>query len=658
LFLLAFPFVLSAQSSKVVHKVETNNAGEVSVKVKWYSQSLVYPYGVNIYKQNIASLEWVKQNSIPIKRGKKIDKTILLANPSLNQSYSIVKDLPDSQFKGVILLNTLLQSFNSDLFADYLGVYWEDKKVNLTENVKYKIMILDANGSEKLLGESEQIIVKKENEFAPPQQIESKQKRKTIQFKWLPETNRYYGVNVYRKKNTETAYVKITEFPILISKNNKNKEVPEVFYEDVALEEKTTYDYVLKAISFFGEESLPSETFTHSIKDETAPARPFNLHKVDVKMNEVSIAWKNPDYKEPVTINVYRSLKSDTLFEKVNTSALNASDTLFVENVNERLGYYYYVTSVDESGIEAPSNTIFINVVDMQAPETPTGLMAQSDTGKINLTWNSNTEKDLKGYRIYRTVNNDKKETFVLITPEPIKTSYYVDSLPKNAKNNFLYKIAAIDTSYNMSPLSAPVKIRLPDITPPAKPYIKKIIFQDDKLLIQWIPNVDNDLMGYDIYKRSELNTVWEKLNVGLIPKSSSQYKDRAIQANVLYEYYVVATDSSKNSSEKSNLFPFKTYKVDNDNKQIQVELSVKYNSRRKNVQLYWKHNDIDESSLKGYMVFRKLNNGQFVKHSGLLNERIFNDKKLTSGNYSYQVRIYLNSGEVIISNEQNITVE
>ncbi|MCH7535354.1 MAG: hypothetical protein IH948_06350, partial [Bacteroidetes bacterium] len=350
-------------------------------------------------------------------------------------------------------------------------------------------------------------------------------------------------------------------------------------------------------------------------------------------------------------------LKSDTLFNKVNTDVLREDDTLFFEEVQEGLGYYYYVASVDEAGNESASNTIFVEVEDMIAPSMPTGVVTESDTGKIKITWDANIEKDLKGYRIYRTINKDQRSNFVLITPEVLTETKYTDELPKNAKNFFLYKIAAVDTSYNMSELSEAVKLKMPDVTPPAKPFIKNIVQQERKLIIQWIPNVEPDLLGYQLFKRSTISEEWEQENISLIPPTSSQYTDRDIVDGVLYEYRIVAKDSTENLSAKSNLFPFKVAFAGQKN-ELAPALSLKYTRRKNKVQLVWKHEQIDKSELKGYVVFRKPKERRYEKLTPLMKERLYNDKGIKKGDYSYQVRIYLNSGEVIRTDDATVAIK
>src|SRR5690606_19237776 len=115
-------------------------------------------------------------------------------------------------------------------------------------------------------------------------------------------------------------------------------------------------------------------------------------------------------------------------------------------------------------------------------------------------------------YRIYRTINKNDKNKFNLLNAAPIKVNSFTDKLPKNAKNKFLYFIVAVDSSYNKSEASEAVSVQMPDIIPPVKPLLKSLTNIENSIIAEWIPNKDNDLMGYDLY-RSEDNLKYIKVN-------------------------------------------------------------------------------------------------------------------------------------------------
>ena len=109
--------MLFAQDGQLVYKVASmGNSKSARIHLKWYTESMIYPNGVTLYKKILPSSQWVKLNANPIKRGKTIPQSRLDRDSILRESYSIVQELRDDQYKGIILLNVMLQSFNSTSF--------------------------------------------------------------------------------------------------------------------------------------------------------------------------------------------------------------------------------------------------------------------------------------------------------------------------------------------------------------------------------------------------------------------------------------------------------------------------------------------------------------------------------------------------------------
>ena len=174
-----------------------------------------------------------------------------------------------------------------------------------------------------------------------------------------------------------------------------------------------------------------------------------------------------------------------------------------------------------------------MEVLDIYPPEKPVNLKAIADIGCIKLSWDNNTDADLLGYRMYRMINRNNAINFVLLNTDPIKDNFYIDSLPKNAKNNFIYKIAAVDSSFNNSNYSNITTAKMPDILPPVKPYIKNVYYDNRFIVVDWIKNVEPDLAGYNIYRKEKADTleVMTKINAELISTLLNRFSDRSFKS-------------------------------------------------------------------------------------------------------------------------------
>ncbi len=645
------------QAGKLVTSSLSIETGSV-VQLKWYSQAFVYPQGVTIYRQTKATGNWVKLNVSPIKRGAPIPVNLLNADSALNESYEIVRGLSDDQFKGIMLLNSIVQSFNNNHFANYLGLFYADTLLDNVDSVRYKVIHAKAGSEEDLLAISNWINPKLVIPFDPPKEIKIADKFKKVAISWLPETNRYYGVEVYRKEETQSSYVKVNDKPIMISETeatDSTSKIRDFHFEDEELKEKTTYSYYLKALNFFGEESESSEVFTVNVKDRTPPIAPVNLRLVDVKKNKVYLQWDNPSYDDAEKLILYRSKNYDGLYLKRNSLSLTESNA--IDTANEGNGYYYYISALDAAANESKSNVIFVDVHDVTPPSIPVGVKAIADTGRVLLSWNKNLESDVKGYRVYRTVNKDAKNAYVLITPDLVQDTVFIDTLPKNAKNNFLYRIAAVDYSRLVGDKSAPVKVQLPDVTAPAQPFIKFIKDEGESLRISWVPNVEEDLSYYTLYRRSQSDTLWRVLSAELLPTQFS-YLDKSVTNNTLYEYHLTATDSTGNISPASKLYPYKTKQIDNSFDEKLV-LKVKYYAKKRLVKCAWNDVNEDDVGFVGYALFVKVKGASAYRKVSpvLLETKLKKGLELNEAS-RLQLRAYFKNGDVIKSNEITIKIE
>jgi hypothetical protein len=66
---------------------------------------------------------------------------------------------------------------------------------------------------------------------------------------------------------------------------------------------------------------------------------------------------------------------------------------------------------------------------------------------------------------------------------------------------------------------------------------------------LTWAPNLENDMAGYKVFRRSEAGT-WEKLNQQLVQVPS--FRDENVKPGKKYIYSVSAVDLRLNESPRS----------------------------------------------------------------------------------------------------------
>jgi fibronectin type 3 domain-containing protein len=116
------------------------------------------------------------------------------------------------------------------------------------------------------------------------------------------------------------------------------------------------------------------------------------------------------------------------------------------------------VASTDPLIESAPSNEACVEVRDVSAPATPTGLAALPREGGIEILWGPSAEPDLAGYRVYRTSPGGPPQKIADL--EPNRASWLDTTAARGV--DYRYAVTAFDQAGNESPPTEPVEASLP----------------------------------------------------------------------------------------------------------------------------------------------------------------------------------------------------
>lgn len=444
----------------------------------------------------------------------------------------------------------------------------------------------------------------------------------------------------------------MNETPLMISKQelpSGESKYPEVFFTDNKVENKVNYTYRIAGIDFFGRETKFSEKITVTPGDQTPPLAPNSL-KCKVTKYDVRIKWVNQFSSDGIGINIYRSYELDNQYIKINSESLPLNDTVYVDKGLKPAFYYYIVASVDSAGNEGKSSKALIEVHDITPPATPRNLVAVADTGRIMLSWDKNIEEDLLGYQVYRTVNKDKQDYFVLLNAIPFAINSFIDTLPSNAKNLFLYKVVAVDSALNRSKYSVVVKAKMPDVIPPVQPVIIGVNPKGDYLTVEWISNRELDLSGYELFRSINGTGNLVKINSGLLSPSVTRYTDRTILPDSSYYFSLQAIDSTGNKSKLSE--PYIGILPGNISNEPVSEINrftAKKSLFSKSIKLQWFVAKSDK--FIGFAIYRRISpeeEPQRISNVILDDSMVDSDKNPPT--VQYQLGIYHSTGQVVKS--------
>ena len=163
-------------------------------------------------------------------------------------------------------------------------------------------------------------------------------------------------------------------------------------------------------------------------------------------------------------------------------------------------------------------------------------------------------------------------------------------------------------------------------------------------MVVSFEKNTDADLMHYTLFRKDDKYNKWERLNTNDIPPYVTEYKDRALLANTKYVYYMVATDSTGNRSERSNIVGVKTV-AKNNTKTIQIDVKSKVKKKKNKATVIWT-STLEEDEMLGCTLYRRKSNQEYKQINKLtLNKKLYleMDEQL----YIYQLRVHDKDGTI-----------
>ena len=328
---------------------------------------------------------------------------------------------------------------------------------------------------------------------------------------------------------------------------------PEYAYRTDSLNDNiTTWYYRVRGINAFGETGPASDSVVgHGrIPITYAP----EIVKKEVRHNrEVYFEWDYPEEMNTYItgFRVYRSPQPAGVKQKVYESRTAAERTF--TDASPDITNYYAISVFDSEVEKFSANNTYVELVDSIPPAVPAGLAGTIDSaGKVLLTWNANEDRDMDGYRVYRS--NHPEFEFLLVSPGVIKDTSFIDSIRLHTLTKYVYyRLRAIDRRQNQSAFSPILELKRPDIIPTVSPAIKSIDEQKDALLITWINSTSEDVIRHHIYRKEKSDTVFQLLaSIDRQPEKLSAYTDESIVQGAVYIYQITAEDDSGLSSPPS----------------------------------------------------------------------------------------------------------
>ncbi|MEP6703426.1 MAG: hypothetical protein ABJB34_01345 [Acidobacteriota bacterium] len=229
--------------------------------------------------------------------------------------------------------------------------------------------------------------------------------------------------------------------------------------------------YAIRFVNGAGQKAAFS-TFLLLEPAASIAAAPSSLSAI-VTQESVALDWQAPvanvDRSTPVRLlgyNVYRSGALDVpgkLLNKTPVSDTNFKDAFF--EFDKTLFYFVRSVSVGTGGepVESgESNILRILAKDTFPPGPPSAITLAATPTTISIFFATNPEKDITGYRIYRSTDaNLEKPKWELLTPVLLTTNIFQDTRVESGKT-YYYFLTAVDKAGNISAPSEVVSETVP----------------------------------------------------------------------------------------------------------------------------------------------------------------------------------------------------
>ncbi|HOD41854.1 MAG TPA: hypothetical protein PKL57_14940, partial [Candidatus Wallbacteria bacterium] len=391
------------------------------------------------------------------------------------------------------------------------------------------------------------------------------------------------------------------------------------------------YYYKITLVDSDGGDNTFLPQFQASARDVNRPARP-DKPLIENGDGFVKISWKpytKSDFYE------YQVLKSSAIGGEHETASRIRQSGIcqFVDSdvVNGK-SYSYMMRILDKSGNQSRESVEAIGRPrDKKAPEPPRNLRAEPGNNQITLIWRRCEDADCEAYKIYFCEGEPSPSNKMkLLTKTPASESFENNYTVKNLKNGKIYYfgVSAQDFSGNESAMAFEIKSSPVDFTAPPAPSYLKVSAMNAANKIEWasVPDVDKDLSGYRIYRKSTAFPKYIAVADIKKPKKAEtqifmaekektkgsraidkfypviyEYTDSGIYNAMAYYYYVVAYDNKGNESKASETGEG----IPRDITAPEKVSGFSAASKLAKVVLKWKPNKKDRDLL-GYYIYRR----------------------------------------------------
>lgn len=636
LFCLAISSCISVKAQSGV-SLFADQTAEGYIHLKWIQKSVDLSLEYKLYRsvnqanpEQIAVLKAAK----PLSDKEMADKSKLtgVSKWRLLYSYIVNEAAKDPESRDLMFGELMIQAITQNELAAEMGMYFLDSKVEKGKTYSYSLYTIKAS-KEILVAETSIKVGNQPSELFVSDIYRLEAVKNGVEIGFSTDKN----LPVYEIIRTPGAgrQLILSAEQWALSRDKKG------FYTDKDSNFRIgqKYEYQIRALNYLGRYAENSKKSSVIISDLTAPDPALSVEVTHNASRKIVLNWKSSKSPDLSTQEVYRQSPNGKAEKLAVVTGNEYVDSKIVEGET----YKYWVETSDKSGNRSVSEKVEYTLPDATPPSKPDGLVANAISGVIRLKWKENSEKDLMGYMVFRSIT-ENSEDYNLLTVKPITKAEFIDSLPPENGNAFYYRILAVDKSYNRGPFMQ-IVTRMPDIVAPSAVSLQGEA-KGKELTLSWTPAADEDIETYIIYIETWKNEEYSK-PVTLDSIAKTTYKWMAREEGV-FRFSVVSKDKAYNRSVPSNYRVL----VVRDQKQAQIIIpQTTFSKADQSVKITWK----SEPEVM-YQVWRLLPDETWMPISNLNTESTFTDIGVPPASVViYKIRIFNAEGEFIDSRESQV---
>jgi uncharacterized protein len=465
----------------------------------------------------------------------------------------------------------------------------------------------------------------------------------TVNLEWNAKNYTDYGFAFLIEKSLDQPKEGsfLTERPYAPVKSDTEKEGKLDSYRDNDLTEGKFHYYRLTGLNYFGEPAMYSEWMKIYIpKHVNAEIFIDSIYvQSDTRVVEgMAISTGNGK------LNIDKFILEKSKFR--NKDFEQVSEQVFVDT-NFRFifplkgtgdQFYYRVTAISIDKDSVFSNADYFFTLDQEPPSAPIMKSGKVDSsGMVKLLWTPPSDKDLKGFRIFRA--NALNEEFQEVNKELSPASAFIDQVRlDNLTSELYYFVRAVDQNYNNSKNSDTILVLKPDTIPPVAAFLYKPTSKDSLLHLSWSNSNNTDVFQNFLIRQSEdgvIDTIFRWKD------KTSAYSDGNVLAGKTWTYRILTIDKSGN---RSSCAARKIYFEPGFRMPLK-KVTATANREKKCVEITW------ESSVEkvfSYQIYKQENDGKFtlIKTLESPERLVYEDRVVNIGNrYSYYVKFITGTG-------------